>query len=77
MEVAQFGNTELKVTELKSAVEKLRQRENGKDRCKMEDDFEVCLYCISHILQTKDYQHTKVVSCHHAYIFCLGMQYNY
>ncbi|PNF23076.1 Tyrosine-protein phosphatase 69D [Cryptotermes secundus] len=40
MEVAQFGDTELKVTELKSAVEKLRQRENGKDRCKMEDDFE-------------------------------------
>ncbi|XP_069693184.1 tyrosine-protein phosphatase 69D isoform X2 [Periplaneta americana] len=40
MEVAQFGDTELKVSELKSAVEKLRQRENGKDRCKMEDDFE-------------------------------------
>jgi protein-tyrosine phosphatase len=46
MEVAQFGNTELKVAELKSAVEKLRQRENGKDRCKMEEDFEVCFYCI-------------------------------
>jgi protein-tyrosine phosphatase len=46
MEVAQFGETELKVAELKCAVEKLRQRENGKDRCKMEDDFEVCLCSI-------------------------------
>ncbi|PSN55870.1 Tyrosine-protein phosphatase 69D [Blattella germanica] len=40
MEVSQFGDTELKVSELKNAVEKLRQRENGKDRCKMEEDFE-------------------------------------
>jgi len=40
MEVAQFGVTELKVSDLKSAVEKQRQRENGKDRCKMEEDFE-------------------------------------
>jgi len=40
MELAQFGVTELKVSELKSAVEKQRQRENGKDRCKMEEDFE-------------------------------------
>ncbi|KAJ9580783.1 hypothetical protein L9F63_024035, partial [Diploptera punctata] len=40
MEVAQFGDTELKVSELKSAVEKLRQRDNGKDKCKMEEDFE-------------------------------------
>jgi protein-tyrosine phosphatase len=50
MEVAQFGDTELKVSELKSALEKLRQRENGKERCKMEDDFEVCLYSIRHIM---------------------------
>jgi len=50
MEVAQFGVTELKVSELKSAVEKQRQRENGKDRCKMEEDFEVCFYSILHAL---------------------------
>ena len=41
MEVAQFGDTELKVSGLKGAVEKLRQRDNGKDKCKMEEDFEV------------------------------------
>ncbi|GLH05083.1 Tyrosine-protein phosphatase 69D [Gryllus bimaculatus] len=40
MEVAQFGDTELKVHELKGAIEKLRQRENGKDKTKMEEDFE-------------------------------------
>ncbi|XP_049806614.1 tyrosine-protein phosphatase 69D [Schistocerca nitens] len=40
MEVAQFGDTELEVSELKSAIEKLRQKENGKDRCRMEEDFE-------------------------------------
>ncbi|XP_071455284.1 tyrosine-protein phosphatase 69D [Hetaerina americana] len=40
MEVAQFGDTELKISKLKSAVEKLRQRENGKEKCQMEDDFE-------------------------------------
>ena len=59
MEVAQFGVTELKVSELKSAVEKQRQRENGKDRCKMEEDFEVCLYSILHALWIKCYQHMK------------------
>jgi hypothetical protein len=53
MEVAQFGVTELKVSELKSAVEKQRQRENGKDRCKMEEDFEVRLYSILHVLLNK------------------------
>jgi hypothetical protein len=53
MEVAQFGVTELKVSELKSAVEKQRQRENGKDRCKMEVDFEVSLYSILHVLLNK------------------------
>jgi hypothetical protein len=53
MEVAQFGVTELKVSELKSAVEKQRQRENGKDRCKMEEDFEVSLYSILHVLLNK------------------------
>ncbi|KAG8239894.1 hypothetical protein J437_LFUL019481, partial [Ladona fulva] len=40
MEVAQFGDTELKISKCKSAVEKLRQRENGKDKCQMEEDFE-------------------------------------
>lgn len=42
MEVAQFGDTEIRASELKSSIEKLRQRENGKDKCRMEDDFEVC-----------------------------------
>ncbi|XP_068082268.1 tyrosine-protein phosphatase 69D isoform X2 [Anabrus simplex] len=40
MEVAQFGDTELKVSELKGDIEKLRQRENGKDKSKMEEEFE-------------------------------------
>ncbi|XP_046406148.1 tyrosine-protein phosphatase 69D [Ischnura elegans] len=40
MEVAQFGDTELKISKLKSAVERLRLRENGKEKCQMEEDFE-------------------------------------
>lgn len=41
MEVAQFGDTEIKVNDLKNTFEKLRRTENGKDKCKMEEDFEV------------------------------------
>ena len=48
MEVAQFGDTEIKVNDLKNTFEKLRRTENGKDKCKMEEDFEVnnTLFCI-------------------------------
>nr|CAD7424727.1 unnamed protein product [Timema monikensis] len=40
MESALFGNTEIKVSELKLYIDKLKKRENGRERCKMEDDFE-------------------------------------
>nr|CAD7569631.1 unnamed protein product [Timema californicum] len=40
MESALFGNTEIKVSELKMYIDKLKKRENGRERCKMEDDFE-------------------------------------
>lgn len=46
LEVAQFGDTELKASKLKSQVEKLRQRENGKDKSKMEEEFEKMTHVI-------------------------------
>ncbi|XP_046682093.1 tyrosine-protein phosphatase 69D isoform X2 [Homalodisca vitripennis] len=39
-EVAQFGNTEIKASKLKSSLEKLRQIDNGKEKSKMEEEFE-------------------------------------
>lgn len=43
MEVAQYGDTEIPATELKSTVEKLRQCEKDKNRTRMEEEFEVSL----------------------------------
>ncbi|XP_012253102.2 tyrosine-protein phosphatase 69D isoform X2 [Athalia rosae] len=40
MEMAQFGDTELSAAQLKTEVEKLRQRENGRDKSKMEEEYE-------------------------------------
>ncbi|XP_046745676.1 tyrosine-protein phosphatase 69D isoform X2 [Diprion similis] len=40
MEMAQFGDTEIPATQLKSHVEKLRQRDNGKDKTKMEEEYD-------------------------------------
>lgn len=40
VEVAQFGDTELSLARLKSSVEKLRQRENGQTKTKMEEEFD-------------------------------------
>lgn len=39
MEVAQYGDTEIHASELKTIVEKLKRSDSGK--CKMEDDYEV------------------------------------
>lgn len=41
MEMAQYGDTEIAATQLKNFVDKLRLRENGKDKSKMEDEYEV------------------------------------
>ncbi|XP_054290897.1 tyrosine-protein phosphatase 69D-like [Macrosteles quadrilineatus] len=39
-EVAQFGTTEIKASKLKCTLERLRQVENGKEKSKMEEEFE-------------------------------------
>lgn len=39
MEVALYGDTEIIAADLKTTIDKLRQ--NGKNRCKMDEDFEV------------------------------------
>ncbi|XP_063989399.1 tyrosine-protein phosphatase 69D [Diachasmimorpha longicaudata] len=40
MEMATYGDTEILVKELKAHVEKLRQRDNGKEKCRMEDEYD-------------------------------------
>lgn len=40
MEMAQFGDTEISAVQLKTLVDKLRQKENGKDKSKMEEEYE-------------------------------------
>ncbi|XP_011297066.1 tyrosine-protein phosphatase 69D isoform X2 [Fopius arisanus] len=40
MEMATYGDTEIPVKELKGHVEKLRQRDNGKEKCRMEDEYD-------------------------------------
>lgn len=41
MEVAQYGDTEIQSSELKSTIEKLRQCDKDGLKSKMEEDFEV------------------------------------
>ena len=41
MEMGQYGDTEIAATQLKAQVEKLRQRENGKEKCRMEEEYDV------------------------------------
>lgn len=41
MEVAQFGDTELTVSDLKSNIEKLKDVPDGKTNSRMQDEFEV------------------------------------
>lgn len=41
MEVAQYGDTEILASELKSTVEKLKQCDKDSLKSKMEEDFEV------------------------------------
>ncbi|KAL0276002.1 UNVERIFIED_CONTAM: hypothetical protein PYX00_003690 [Menopon gallinae] len=40
LELSQSGDTEIKASQLKSQIEKLRHRENGKDKCVLEEEFE-------------------------------------
>lgn len=40
VDVAQFGDTELSLSRLKSSVEKLRQRDNGQTKTRMEEEFD-------------------------------------
>ncbi|RZF33905.1 hypothetical protein LSTR_LSTR016070, partial [Laodelphax striatellus] len=40
LEVAQFGDTELRASKLKASVEKLKQLENGREKSKLEEEFE-------------------------------------
>lgn len=41
LEIAQFGVTEIKASKLKATLEKLRQVENGLEKSKMEEEFDV------------------------------------
>lgn len=41
MEVAQYGDTEIPASELKSTIEKLKQCDKENMKSKMEEDFEV------------------------------------
>lgn len=41
MEMAQYGDTEIPAPQLKTTVAKLRQRDNGKEKCKMEEEYDV------------------------------------
>ncbi|XP_026827836.1 tyrosine-protein phosphatase 69D isoform X1 [Ooceraea biroi] len=40
MEMAQYGDTEISAPQLKTTVAKLRQRDSGKEKCKMEEDYD-------------------------------------
>ncbi|CAG9828512.1 unnamed protein product [Diabrotica balteata] len=40
MEVAQYGDTEINANELKNTLDKLRQCDNGKTKCRLEEEFE-------------------------------------
>nr|XP_023023889.1 tyrosine-protein phosphatase 69D isoform X2 [Leptinotarsa decemlineata] len=40
MEVAQYGDTEISASELKCILDKLKQCDNGKTKCKLEEEFE-------------------------------------
>ena len=41
MEMAQYGDTEIPASQLKNNVAKLRQRDNGKEKCRMEEEYDV------------------------------------
>ncbi|XP_066594024.1 tyrosine-protein phosphatase 69D isoform X2 [Prorops nasuta] len=40
MEMAQYGDTEIPMAQLKATVDKLRQRDNGKEKCRMEEEYD-------------------------------------
>ncbi|XP_076237870.1 protein tyrosine phosphatase 69D [Calliopsis andreniformis] len=40
MEMAQYGDTEISASQLKTTVAKLRQRDNGKEKCRMEEEYD-------------------------------------
>ncbi|XP_043501745.1 tyrosine-protein phosphatase 69D-like [Polistes fuscatus] len=40
MEMAQYGDTEIPASQLKATVTRLRQRDNGKEKCRMEEEYD-------------------------------------
>lgn len=52
LEVSQTGDTEIKLASLKSHIEKMRARENGKDRCLLEDEFDKLLLLVDDRIKT-------------------------
>ncbi|XP_020284869.1 tyrosine-protein phosphatase 69D [Pseudomyrmex gracilis] len=40
MEMAQYGDTEITASQLKATVARLRQRDNGKEKCRMEEEYD-------------------------------------
>lgn len=56
MEMAQYGDTEIPASQLKNNVAKLRQRDNGKEKCRMEEEYDVSrnpVKRLSHIKKKK------------------------
>lgn len=41
MEVGQYGDTEIPANKLKATIDKLRNKENDKDKCKLDEEFDV------------------------------------
>lgn len=46
VEYAHFGNTEIKASNLKSAVEKLKRTDNGKLKTRLEEEYDVSFHFI-------------------------------
>ncbi|KYN14909.1 Tyrosine-protein phosphatase 69D, partial [Trachymyrmex cornetzi] len=40
MEMAQYGDTEISAPQFKTTIVKLRQRDNGKEKCRMEEEYD-------------------------------------
>ena len=51
MEVAQYGDTEILTSELKTAIEKLKQIDKDQLHSKMEEQFEVISFTLYFMLQ--------------------------
>lgn len=59
MEMAQYGDTEIPASQLKATVTKLRQRDNGKEKCRMEEEYDVSKTLLMFALTLGKYVHVS------------------